>query len=83
MTSNKAANVVGEEASKVEERTSVDKKHNEKVEEKKSDLQKPIDLAYTNISAGENRADKLTTHVENPGNLSLEMPFTTLEFLTL
>ncbi|XP_004288993.1 PREDICTED: uncharacterized protein LOC101291763 [Fragaria vesca subsp. vesca] len=53
--------------SNVEERTSVDKRHSEKPKEKNSDLQKPIDLAHTNISTGGNREDTLTTHKENPG----------------
>ncbi|XP_050364302.1 protein trichome birefringence-like 16 [Argentina anserina] len=67
LTSNKVSSIVGEEASKVEERTSVDREHNEKAEEKNSDLQKPTDLSYTNISDGGNREDKLSTHLENPG----------------
>lgn len=71
--SKESVNIVGEKASNLEERTSVDRRHTEKTEEKNSDLQKQnvalvasVDPSYTNTSTGGNHEDKLTIHMESP-----------------
>jgi hypothetical protein len=76
--SKESVNIVGEKASNLEERTSVDRRHTGKTEEKNSDLQKqnvalvaPVDPSYPNTSIGGNHEDKLTTHMESPGSNKL------------